>query len=172
MNRMERLQQIPGPRRHRLAPPVRRPDHRRPRQRRWPAGAANWARTSIPHSSASASMASRSRRKTSVYWLVNKPRGYLCTNHDPAGRPRAIDLVPHVQPARLHRRPARRGQRRAAAADQRRRPGPSLMHPRFGVEKTYLVQVAGRPSGRGHAEAAQGRLAQRRPCPRPPASSA
>src|ERR1700716_3240609 len=31
-----------------------------------------------------------------VYWLVNKPRGYLCTNHDPAGRPRAVDLVPHV----------------------------------------------------------------------------
>src|SRR5438477_99382 len=28
-----------------------------------------------------------------VYWLVNKPRGYLCTNEDPAGRPRAIDLV-------------------------------------------------------------------------------
>ena len=31
-----------------------------------------------------------------VYWLVNKPRGYLCTNHDPAGRPRAVDLVPQV----------------------------------------------------------------------------
>ena len=31
-----------------------------------------------------------------VYWLVNKPRGYLCTNHDPAGRPRAIDLVPNT----------------------------------------------------------------------------
>ncbi|MCX7666810.1 MAG: S4 domain-containing protein, partial [Gemmataceae bacterium] len=31
-----------------------------------------------------------------VYWLLNKPRGYLCTNHDPAGRPRAIDLIPHV----------------------------------------------------------------------------
>ncbi|MGE3808500.1 MAG: S4 domain-containing protein, partial [Gemmataceae bacterium] len=28
------------------------------------------------------------------YWLVNKPPGYLCTNHDPAGRPRAIDLIP------------------------------------------------------------------------------
>src|SRR5437667_89069 len=25
----------------------------------------------------------------SVYWLVNKPRGYLCTNHDPARRPLA-----------------------------------------------------------------------------------
>src|SRR4051794_39579259 len=32
-----------------------------------------------------------------VYWLVNKPRGYLCTNHDPGGRPRALDLVPHVE---------------------------------------------------------------------------
>src|SRR5438876_455503 len=31
-----------------------------------------------------------------VYWIVNKPRGYLCTNRDPAGRPLAIDLVPHV----------------------------------------------------------------------------
>src|SRR5262245_49623856 len=31
-----------------------------------------------------------------VYWLVNKPRGYLSTNHDPAGRPRILDLVPHV----------------------------------------------------------------------------
>src|SRR6476661_714209 len=30
------------------------------------------------------------------YWLVNKPRHYLCTNHDPAGRPLAIDLVPKV----------------------------------------------------------------------------
>lgn len=28
------------------------------------------------------------------YFLVNKPRGVLCTNSDPQGRPRAIDLVP------------------------------------------------------------------------------
>src|SRR5438105_6421584 len=25
-----------------------------------------------------------------TYWLVYKPRGYLCTNYDPAGRPRVI----------------------------------------------------------------------------------
>src|ERR1051326_6673717 len=36
-----------------------------------------------------------------VYWVVNKPRGYLCTNHDPGGRPLAIDLVPHV-PQRVY----------------------------------------------------------------------
>src|SRR5438105_4973956 len=36
-----------------------------------------------------------------VYWLVNKPRGYLCTNRDPARRPLAQDLVPHV-PERVY----------------------------------------------------------------------
>ena len=53
-----------------------------------------------------------------VYWLVHKPRGYLCTNHDPGGpaacrRPGAAGA-----PARLHRGPARREQRGIAAADQ------------------------------------------------------
>src|SRR5215472_9918423 len=32
--------------------------------------------------------------ESAAYWLVNKPRGYLCTNHDPAGRPLVLDLVP------------------------------------------------------------------------------
>src|SRR5437764_11042150 len=32
-----------------------------------------------------------------VYWLLNKPRGVLCTNYDPSGRTRAIDLIPHVE---------------------------------------------------------------------------
>src|SRR5689334_1610359 len=36
------------------------------------------------------------RAERPVYWLVNKPRGYLCTNRDPAKRPLAIDLVPKV----------------------------------------------------------------------------
>jgi 23S rRNA pseudouridine2605 synthase len=81
-----------------------------------------------------------------VYWLVNKPRGYLCTNHDPAGRPLAIDLVPHVSQrvytvGRLDE--ASEGllllTNDGELANQ-------LMHPRFGVEKTYLVQVAGHPT--------------------------
>ncbi len=28
------------------------------------------------------------------YLMLNKPPGYVCTSHDPRGRPRAIDLVP------------------------------------------------------------------------------
>jgi 23S rRNA pseudouridine2605 synthase len=81
-----------------------------------------------------------------VYWLVNKPRGYLCTNHDPAHRPLAIDLVPNV-PQRVYTV----GRLDEASeglllltndGDMAFR----LMHPRFGVEKTYLVQVAGNPA--------------------------
>ena len=81
-----------------------------------------------------------------VYWLVNKPRGYLCTNSDPSGRPRAVDLVPRVE-----QRVYTVGRLDEASeglllltndGDLAYR----LMHPRFGVEKTYLVQVAGRPT--------------------------
>lgn len=81
-----------------------------------------------------------------VYWLVNKPRGYLCTNHDPAGRPRAIELIPQVE-----QRVYTVGRLDEASeglllltndGDLAFR----LMHPRFGVDKTYLVQVAGYPT--------------------------
>ena len=81
-----------------------------------------------------------------VYWLVNKPRGYLCTNSDPGGRPRAIDLVPHV-----HQRVYAVGRLDEESeglllltndGDLANR----VMHPRFGVHKTYLVQVAGKPT--------------------------
>jgi 23S rRNA pseudouridine2605 synthase len=86
------------------------------------------------------------RSERLVYWLVNKPRGYLCTNYDPAGRPRAIDLVPHID-QRVYTVGRLDEQSEGLLlltndGDLAHR----LMHPRFGVEKTYLVQVAGRPT--------------------------
>jgi len=81
-----------------------------------------------------------------VYWVVNKPRGYLCTNYDPARRGRAIDLVPQVA-----QRVYTVGRLDEASeglllltndGDLANR----LTHPRFGVEKTYLVLVAGDPT--------------------------
>jgi 23S rRNA pseudouridine2605 synthase len=81
-----------------------------------------------------------------VYWLVNKPRGYLCTNHDPSRRPLAIDLVPQVS-----QRVYTVGRLDESSeglllltndGDMANR----LMHPRYGVEKTYAVQVAGNPT--------------------------
>ncbi len=81
-----------------------------------------------------------------AYWLVNKPRGYLSTNHDPAGRPRAIDLVPHVS-QRVYT--VGRLDEESEGLLLLTNDGDlahRLMHPRFGVEKTYLVQVAGSPT--------------------------
>jgi 23S rRNA pseudouridine2605 synthase len=81
-----------------------------------------------------------------VYWLLNKPRGVLCTNYDPAGRPRAIDLIPHVE-----QRVYTVGRLDEASEGLLLMTNDGdlafkLMHPRFGVDKTYLVQVQGDPS--------------------------
>ena len=81
-----------------------------------------------------------------VYWLLNKPRGVLCTNYDPSGRPRAIDLIPHVE-----QRVYTVGRLDEASEGLLLMTNDGdlafkLMHPRFGVDKTYLVQVQGDPS--------------------------
>jgi 23S rRNA pseudouridine2605 synthase len=85
------------------------------------------------------------RAERPVHWLVNKPPGVLCTNHDPAGRPRAIDLIPHV-----HQRVYTVGRldedsEGLLLLTNDGELAHRLMHPRFGVDKTYVVQVAGRP---------------------------
>jgi 23S rRNA pseudouridine2605 synthase len=80
-----------------------------------------------------------------VYWLVNKPRGYLCTNFDPGGRPRAIDLVPHVSQRVYTVGRLDEDSEGLLLLTNDGELANRLMHPRFGVEKTYLVQVAGHP---------------------------
>lgn len=95
-----------------------------------------------------------------VVYLLNKPVGAVTTNFDPAGRPRVVDLVP--------------GERRLFAVGRLDRMSEGLIlvtndgdlanllaHPRYGVEKKYLVQVAGVPSAELLAKLQQGvRLAE------------
>jgi 23S rRNA pseudouridine2605 synthase len=81
-----------------------------------------------------------------VYWLVNKPRGYLCTNHDPAGRPRAIDLIPHVEQRVYNVGRLDEASEGLLLMTNDGELANKLMHPRFGVVKTYHVQVAGFPT--------------------------
>jgi 23S rRNA pseudouridine2605 synthase len=86
------------------------------------------------------------RAERPAYWVVNKPVGYLCTNHDPAGRPRAVDLLPHVE-QRVYT--VGRLDEASEGLLLMTNDGAlafALMHPRFQIEKTYLVQVAGQPS--------------------------
>lgn len=81
-----------------------------------------------------------------VHYIVNKPPGVVSTNRDPAGRPRVIDMVPE-------------GRARVYAVGRLDMSSEGLIlvtndgelanrltHPKFGVEKTYHVLVAGTPT--------------------------
>ncbi|HEX3149264.1 MAG TPA: pseudouridine synthase [Gemmataceae bacterium] len=81
-----------------------------------------------------------------VYWAVNKPRGYLCTNHDPSGRPLANDLIPHVDQRVYTVGRLDEDSEGLLLMTNDGDLAQQLMHPRFGVEKTYEVLVAGSPS--------------------------
>jgi 23S rRNA pseudouridine2605 synthase len=79
-----------------------------------------------------------------MYFAVNKPEGVVTTNFDPSGRERVIDLVP--TDARLFA--VGRLDRSSEGLILLTNDGEfanRLTHPRYGVEKTYLVRVAGEP---------------------------
>ena len=77
------------------------------------------------------------------YWILNKPKGVVCTNYDPAGRRRPIDLMAHSK-ARLF--PVGRLDADAMGLLLMTNDGEfanRLTHPRFEVSKTYVATVAG-----------------------------
>lgn len=86
------------------------------------------------------------RVESLVYWVVHKPPGYVCTNYDPAGRPRAIDLVPHVSQRIYTVGRLDEGSEGLLLLTNDGELAHALMHPRFSIEKTYQVLVAGNPS--------------------------
>lgn len=90
------------------------------------------------------------------YFLLNKPKGVVCTNNDPAGRPRAVDLVPA-------------GDRRLFTVGRLDENTEGLLlvtndgalaehlaHPRYEVVRKYRVQVAGIPTPETLGELRQG----------------
>jgi 23S rRNA pseudouridine2605 synthase len=82
-------------------------------------------------------------RQRLVYWLVNKPPGYLCTNFDPGGKPKAVDLVPHVSERVYTVGRLDEASEGLLLLTNDGDLALKLTHPRFGVRKTYHVLVAG-----------------------------
>jgi len=81
-----------------------------------------------------------------VYFAVHKPKGYVSTNHDPAGKPRVVDLLPEI-PQRVYT--VGRLDEQSTGLLLLTNDGElanKLAHPRFGVEKVYRVVVAGDPA--------------------------
>ena len=82
------------------------------------------------------------KRHRPVYYAVHKPEGFLCTNCDPDGRPRVIELVPST--ARLF--PVGRLDASSTGLILLTNDGElaqRLAHPKHCVPKTYFVVVAG-----------------------------
>lgn len=80
-----------------------------------------------------------------VYYLVNKPVGVVSTNHDPAGRPRVIDLLPPTGERLFTVGRLDLSSEGLMLVTNDGELANQLAHPRYGVEKTYQALVAGRP---------------------------
>jgi 23S rRNA pseudouridine2605 synthase len=81
-----------------------------------------------------------------VYFLLNKPKGVICTNSDPQGRKKAIDIV------KARERIFCVGRLDADSTGLIILTNDSemtnkLTHPKYGVSKTYVVGVKGEVSG-------------------------
>lgn len=79
-----------------------------------------------------------------VVYLLNKPVGVVTTNYDPSGRSRVVDLVPGDQRLFAIGRLDRMSEGLILVTNDGELAN-LLSHPRYGVEKKYLVQVAGVP---------------------------
>ncbi len=81
-----------------------------------------------------------------VYILLNKPRGYLTTLSDPQGRPIVTDLLPDLD---FRVFPVGRLDLDSEGALLLTNDGElanHILHPRYGISKTYEATVRGRPS--------------------------
>lgn len=86
------------------------------------------------------------RAAQKVYFLLNKPKGVICTNSDPQGRKKAIDLVP------ANERIFCVGRLDADTTGLIILTNDSeltnrLTHPRYEIAKTYVARIKGQIAG-------------------------
>jgi 23S rRNA pseudouridine2605 synthase len=83
------------------------------------------------------------RIKPLEYFLMHKPKGVVCTNRDPGGRLRAVDLLP---PTKVHLNVVGRLDADSTGLLLLTNDGElaeQISHPRLGVPKVYRVEVRG-----------------------------
>ncbi len=85
----------------------------------------------------------RVKPQTLAYYLLNKPKGYICTNSDERGRPRVVDLI-----QRENRRIYTVGRLDAESTGLILLTNDGaianvICHPRYRIEKRYQVVVRG-----------------------------
>ena len=90
------------------------------------------------------------------YFLVNKPIGVVCTNSDPQGRPRVVDLLPpwHGRLFSVGRLDETSEGLLIVTNDGEL--AHALAHPKFQVERVYRCIIAGIPNDETFASLRQG----------------
>ncbi len=83
------------------------------------------------------------KKEKKIYYLLNKPRGYACTNYDELGRPRAIDLLGHVSQRIYTVGRLDVDSEGLIVLTNDGEFANILSHPRYSVPKTYQVEVEG-----------------------------
>ena len=82
-----------------------------------------------------------------VYYLLNKPKGVVCTNFDPQGRKKAVDIVRSKERLFCVGRLDIDTTGLVILTNDRELTH-RLTHPRYAVPKTYVARVKGRIDGR------------------------
>ena len=80
------------------------------------------------------------------YYLLNKPKGVLCTNRDPRGRPRAVDLVPDTHSRLFTVGRLDENTQGLLLITNDGELAERLAHPRYEVIRRYRAQVVGVPT--------------------------
>jgi 23S rRNA pseudouridine2605 synthase len=78
-----------------------------------------------------------------TYYLLNKPKGVICTSNDPQGRPRVVDLVPSRERVFCVGRLDADTTGLIILTNDAELTN-LLTHPKYKVPKTYVAKVAGR----------------------------
>jgi 23S rRNA pseudouridine2605 synthase len=86
------------------------------------------------------------KRQKKIYFLLNKPRGYVCTNVEHSKDPRAIDLLNHIEQRVYTVGRLDKDSEGLIIITNDGELANLLSHPRYGIEKTYLAVVKGRVS--------------------------
>jgi len=97
----------------------------------------------------------RIRQEQKVYFLLNKPKGVICTNFDPQHRTRAIDLIPAKQRIFCAGRLDIETTGLIILTNDTEMAN-RLTHPKYGMSRTYLAEVKGRVEPRHIEKLKQG----------------
>ena len=81
-----------------------------------------------------------------LYYAVNKPTGVVCTNYDPDGRARVVDMLPPTPERLFTVGRLDRASEGLILVTNDGELAQKLAHPRFGGQKQTRVEVAGSPA--------------------------